>query len=70
MIRFAYCSEVCRINVVRSNAVFTSVSTYSTNTTLYKKNYIKDKYRGNIAVYKENFKLFGTIVVVVCSWIL
>ena len=30
MIHFAYCSEACRINVVRSNPVFTSVSTYST----------------------------------------
>lgn len=38
------------MNVVHTNPVFTSVSTYSTNTTLYKKNYIKDKYKGNIAV--------------------
>ena len=37
------CSEVCRMNVVRLNSVFTSVSTYSTNTTFYKKKYIKDK---------------------------
>ena len=36
------CSEVCRMNVVRLNSVFTSVSTYSTNTTFYKKKYIKD----------------------------
>ena len=36
------CSEVCRMNVVRLNSVFTSVSTYSTNTTSYKKKYIKD----------------------------
>lgn len=36
------CSEVCRMNVVRLNLVFTSVSTYSTNTTFYKKKYIKD----------------------------
>ena len=35
------CSEVCRMNVVRLNSVFTSVSTYSTNTTSYKKKYIK-----------------------------
>ena len=42
------CSEVCRMNVVRLNAVFTSVSTYSTNTTFYKKKYIKDN---NIGMY-------------------
>lgn len=63
------CSEVCRMNVVRLNSVFTSVSTYSTNTTFYKKKYIKDNNR-DIRVYKENFKLFGTIVVVVCSLVL
>ena len=34
-----------------------------------KKKYIKDNNR-DIRVYKENFKLFGTIVVVVCSLVL
>ena len=44
------CSEVCRMNVVRLNSVFTSVSTYSTNTTFYKKKYIKDN---NIYIGQE-----------------
>ena len=39
-------------------------STTTTKTTFYKKKYIKDNNR-DIRVYKENFKLFGTIVVVV-----
>jgi hypothetical protein len=44
-------------------------STITTKTTFYKKKYIKDNNR-DIRVYKENFKLFGTIVVVVCSLVL
>jgi len=36
------CSEVCRMNVVRLNSVFMGFSTITTNTTFYKKKYIKD----------------------------
>ena len=36
------CSEVCRMNVVSLTPVFMGFSTYSTNTTFYKKKYIKD----------------------------
>lgn len=46
MIHFAYCSEACRINVVRSNPVFTSVSTYSTKTTLFIANIYKINIEG------------------------
>ena len=45
------CSEVCRMNVVRLISEFTSVSTYSTNTTFYKKKYIKDN--NTKEIYKE-----------------
>ena len=47
------CSEVCRMNVVRLNSVFTSVSTYSTNTTFYKKKYIKDNNIGILGYIKK-----------------
>ncbi len=58
------CSEVCRMNVVRLNSVFTSVSTYSTNTTSYKKKYIKDnnimgrRNRQRIGIFKGGGELW------------
>ena len=63
------CSQLCSQNVVCSTPAFMGFSTITTKTTFYKKKYIKDNNR-DIRVYKENFKLFGTIVVVVCSLVL